>query len=74
MVSVDDFYKKCNTYWNGFSNTNQAKIYLFKFNTTETLEKGVKMRSKSTIKTPERRQWRRSGDFIVDVEYIPHLF
>ena len=29
--------------------------------------------SKSTIKTPERRQWRRSGVFIVNFEHISHL-
>ena len=26
-----------------------------------------------TIKTPERRQWRRSGVFIVNFEHISHL-
>ena len=31
-------------------------------------------RSKSTIKTPERRQWRRFGVFIVNFEHISHLF
>ena len=29
--------------------------------------------SKLTIKTPEQRQWRRSGVFIVNLEYIPPL-
>ena len=29
--------------------------------------------SKLTIKTPERRQWRRSGIFIVNFEHISHL-
>ena len=28
---------------------------------------------KLTIKIPERRQWRRSGIFIVNFEYISHL-
>ena len=27
-----------------------------------------------TVKTPEWRQWRRSGVFIVKIEYISHLF
>ena len=27
-----------------------------------------------TIKTPERRQWRRSGVFIVNFEHVSHLF
>ena len=30
--------------------------------------------SKQTIKTPERRHWRRSGVFIVKFEHISHLF
>ena len=30
--------------------------------------------SKSTIKTPKRRQLRRSGIFIVNFEHISHLF
>ena len=30
--------------------------------------------TKLTIKTPERRQWRRSGVFIVNFEHISHLF
>ena len=29
--------------------------------------------SKSTIKLTERRQWRRSGGFIVNFEHIQHL-
>ena len=29
--------------------------------------------AKVTIKTPERRHWRRSGVFIVNFEHIPHL-
>ena len=61
-------------HWNGFSNTIQAKIYLIKFNIIETLEKGVKMRPKLTIKRPEPRQWRRSGVFLIDFEYISHPF
>ena len=31
------------------------------------------MCSKLTIKTPERRQWRRSGVFIVNFEHILHF-
>ena len=33
-----------------------------------------KICSKLTIKTPERRHWRRSGVFIVDFEHISHFF
>ena len=29
--------------------------------------------SKLTIKTPEQRQWRRSGAFIVNFEQISHI-
>ena len=29
--------------------------------------------SKLTIKTPQRRQWRHSGVFIVNFEHISHL-
>ena len=39
----------------------------------ETLEQGVKYVPKLIIKTPERRQLRRSGVFIVNFEHIPHL-
>ena len=41
--------------------------------TMETLEKGMKY-FKLTIKTPERRQWRPSGVFIVNFEHILHVF
>ena len=30
--------------------------------------------SKLTIKTPERRHWRRSGVFIVNFKHMSHLF
>ena len=44
--------------------------------TIETLEQGVKYVqscSKLTTTVPERCQWRRSGIFIVNSEYISHL-
>ena len=31
------------------------------------------IRSKLTIKAPERRQWRRTGVFIVNFEHISHI-
>ena len=43
-------------------------IYLLKFNNRNT-----RTCPKLTIKTPERRQWRRSGVFIVNFEHISHL-
>ena len=43
--------------------------------TIETLEYMFKVQicSKLAIKTPERRQWRRSSVFIVNFELISHL-
>ena len=49
-----------------------ANIYLFKVNNRSD-RKRCKICSKLTIKTPERRHWRRSGVFIVNVEHISHL-
>ena len=50
-----------------------ANIYLFKVNNRNT-RKRCEIFSKFTIKTPERRQWRRSGVFIVNFENISHIF
>ena len=43
---------------------------MFKVNNKDTR---TTLCSKLTIKTPERRQWRRSGVFIVNFEHISHL-
>ena len=51
----------------------QANIYLLKVNSRNALKK-CKICSKLTIRTQERRQWRRSGLFIVIFEHISHLF
>ena len=40
----------------------------------EILEKGVEYVWKITIKTPKRRQWRRSDVFTINFEHISHLF
>ena len=53
--------------------TFPAKIYLLKVNNRDT-RKRCKISSKLTIKTPERRHWRRSDVFIVNFEHISHLF
>ena len=45
---------------------------MFKVNTKST-KTSCEICSKLTIKTPERRQWRRSGVFIVNFEHIPYL-
>ena len=49
-----------------------AGNYMFKFNNRNTRTR-CEICSKLTIKTPERRQWRRSGVFIVNFEHISHL-
>ena len=45
---------------------------MLKVNNRNT-RKRCEIRSKLTIKTTERRQWRRSGVFIVNFEHISHL-
>ena len=45
---------------------------MFKVNNTNTRTR-CEIYSKLTIKIPERRQWRRSGIFIVNFEHISHL-
>ena len=47
-------------------------IYLFKVNNRNTRTR-CEICSKLTINTPERRQCRRSGVFIVSFEHISHL-
>ena len=51
---------------------NPAGNYMFKVNNRNTRTR-CEICSKLTIKTPERRQWRRSGVFIVNFEHISHL-
>ena len=46
----------------------RINIYLFKVN-NRNIRKRWETRSKLTIKTPERGQWRRSGVFIVNFEH-----
>ena len=50
-----------------------ANIYLFKFNSRDT-RKSCEICSKLTIKTPEGRQWSRSGNITVNFKHISHLF
>ena len=50
-----------------------TSIYLFKDNNRST-SKRCEIPSKSTIKTSERSDWRRSGVFIVNFELIPFIF
>ena len=51
---------------------NPAVNYMFKINNGNTITR-FEICSKLTKKTPERRQWRRSGVFIVNFEHISHL-
>ena len=48
-------------------------IYLFKIN-NRNARKRCEICSELTIKTPERRHWRRSRAFVVNFEHISHLF
>ena len=50
-----------------------VNIYLFKVNNRNT-RKRCEICPNLAIKTPEQRQWRRSGVFIVNFEHIFHLF
>ena len=56
--------------WRWTPNNYPVNIYLFKVNNINS-RKGCEVCSKLAIKTPERRQWRRSGIFIF--EQISHL-
>ena len=68
----DDFLPK-GCYFNKPENIAcPAGIYLLKVNNRNTRTR-CEICSKLTIKTPERRQWRRSGVFIVNFEHISHL-
>ena len=69
MTSIKNFCPikikfKITSFWPG--------IYLFKANNRNTKTK-CEICSKLTINTPERRQWRRSGVFIVNFEHISDL-
>ena len=56
------------------NNCNPQLTFICSKSAVETLEKGVKICSKLTIKTPEERYWRRSGGYTVYFEHISHLF
>ena len=49
-----------------------AGVYLLKVNNRNT-RKRCEICSKLTIKTPEQRQWRRCGVFVVNFEHISYL-
>ena len=52
---------------------NPANIYLFKINNLSARIK-CEIYSKLTVKTPERRHWRRSVVYTVNFEHILHVF
>ena len=49
-----------------------AGNYMFKVNNRDTRTR-FEICSKLTMKTPERRHWRRSGVFIINFELVSHL-
>ena len=49
-----------------------AGIYMLKFN-NRNIRTRCEICSNLTIKTPERRQWRHSGVFVVNFEHISHF-
>ena len=57
---------------NELMNVFRAGDYMLKVNNRTTRTR-CEICSKLTIKTPERRHWRRSGVFIVNFEHISHL-
>ena len=57
---------------NGIMIHYPASIYLLKVNNRNNITR-YEIRSKLMIKTQERRQWCRSGVFIVNFEHILHL-
>ena len=59
-------------YYQGYLQITQLR-FTYSMSTIETLERS-EICSKLTIKTPERRQWRRSGVFIVNSKHILHIF
>ena len=76
LVAVNCFCKKKSKMQNCVLDVWHAplptNIYLFKFNNKIT-RKRCEICSELTIKTPKRRQWRRSGVFIVNLN-IFHAF
>ena len=73
--TIDDLNKKqksiwSNVFWSAKVSHYPDNVYLFKFNNKNT-KKRREIRSKLTIKIPERRRY---GVFIVNFERILHLF
>ena len=69
---VSQFFLKSNKQ-DEVINKSPAGNYMFKVNNRNT-RTSCEIRSKLTIKIPERRQWCHSGIFIVNFEHISYLF
>ena len=67
MSSLIDVVLRCNN----IQQHGSVDIYLLKVNNKNT-RTGCEICSKLTIKTPERRQWRHPGVFIVNLEHVSH--
>ena len=72
------FFKDCGIFSRhccncNFMEINPTNIFLFKVNNRNS-KKRCKIYLKLTIKTPEWRQWRCSGVFVVNFEHISQLF
>ena len=62
----------CTTQWWHLRSSNPDAYYMFKVNNRNTRTR-CEICSELTIKTPKRRQWRRSCAFIVNFKHILHL-
>ena len=70
MFVVKQYVSTCNLGLDeGLAKNNPANIYLFEVNNGNA-RKRWEICSKLTIRIPERRQWRRSGVFIINFEHI----
>ena len=58
--------------WNGLSVTTHPATACSKL-TVETVEQRLKYVQSLQVKTSKRRQWRRSGVFIVNFEHTSYL-
>ena len=70
-MKTDITYSQCKYQ----SNSNMFQVsndYMFEVNNRNTRTRN-EIGSKLTINIPERRHWRRSGNFVVNFEYISHL-
>ena len=74
-VEMSDYPRQVDVmqFYFGYFGNHLAYIELLK-NNNRNIRKMCEICSKSTIKNPERRKWRRYGVFIVNFEHISQLF